>query len=133
MDLLRLGDWSLLAVVGSYVGLLITAPNSSDGRQTHGHRHVSPSTDAGCGCETGPTGGAAKLHLSVWLVGDPVRNVGAVILEADVLWMRLICIAVSAGRCISRRQVYLFPMEAPLCSSSPAVSGNHPSTHLHTQ
>lgn len=49
--------------------------------------------------------------------------------------MRLICIAESAGRCIRRRQVYLFPTEAPLRRSSPAVSGKtiHPRTCIRNE
>lgn len=44
--------------------------------------------------------------------------------------MRLICITMSVGRCIRRRQVHLFPTEAPLCRGSPAVYGK--TIHPHT-
>lgn len=49
--------------------------------------------------------------------------------------MQLICIAEGAGRCIRRRQVYLFPTEAPLHRSSPAVSGKtiHPHTCIRNE
>lgn len=40
---------------------------------------------------------------------------------------RLICIAVSVARCISRRQVYLFSTEALLHSTPLAASESHPS------
>lgn len=91
---------------------LITVPDSSDGTQTHGHRSTEtyrhPLILADRGCDTGPPGGAPKLHPSVWLVGDAVMKVGAVIPEADARWMRLICIAVSECWPMYQREAGVF-------------------------
>ena len=89
----------------------------------------------------GPSLGLEFLSPSVWMEHRPVgseaprgvaihrpwgrqaRRQQTAVPEADARWMRLICIALNAGRCSSRGLVYLFPTGAPLCRSSPAVSG----------